>query len=161
MKNKDWQNIQYIDNLYCFVFLPLIVNVTFIMTYVCTLKSGTVEYLQDFPYSSVCCSVCSRIWTRGWDQLTSVCVSHHVTSPHIQQAPLHHSRVPAPLPGHQLQEVPLEARIHDWLLLIENKDVSLSLKWPYLPPVVTQIAFFRNETWKLLIVSGVVVRQTD
>lgn len=46
---------------------------------------------------------------RGEVSLNIAGVSHHVTSPHIQQAALHHSRVPAPLPGHQLRDVPLEA----------------------------------------------------
>lgn len=143
---------------------PVIVNVIF---YNATLKIFVADltvvsfYFPWISYSSVFFSMCSRIWTLGWDQLTSVCVSHHVTSPHIKQVPLHHSRVPTPLPGHQLREVPLEARIHDWLLFIETEDVFLSLKWSYLPPVVNQIAFLHNETWKILIVFNIAVRQTD
>lgn len=69
----------------------------------------------------------------------------------MQQAPLHHSRVPAPLPGHQLREVPLEVRIHEWLLFVENEHLSLSLK-----SSATRIAFLHNETWKLLILFCVV-----
>lgn len=148
-------------------YIYLFVNVTFITTNNCTFKSSILEYCClanltvaiSFFFSVFSPTVMTVVWAAEFSHWAEFSwhrrVSHHVTSPDKQQAPLHHSRVPAPLPGHQLREVPLEARIHEWLLFIENEDVSLSWKWPYLPPI--QIAFLHNKTWKLLICF---VRQT-
>lgn len=68
-------------------------------------------------------------------------VSHHVPSPHIQPAALHHSRVPAPLPGHQLREVALEARIHDRSLFLEKRR-----------RVFTIVVVQQNKSWLLVII---------
>lgn len=79
----------------------------------------TLVFLID--YFTSFCILLQFLFKKNWNKTNYTllifmtgCVSHHISSPHIQQVVVgHHSRVSAPLSGHQLRTLALCPGIHD------------------------------------------------